>query len=53
MVFPYDLQWKEVEKAETWIQRNGKWKRGNTLCFICKEPQEAKEGGREVGDEHS
>ena len=39
--------------CETWIQRNRKWKQGNTVCFICKEPQEVKEGGREMDDEHS
>ena len=24
-----------------------------TICFICEEPQEDKEGGREVDGEHS
>ena len=39
--------------CKTCIQRNEKLKRGNTICFICKEPQEVKGGGREVDDEHS
>ena len=37
----------------TCVQRNEKWKRGNTVCFICEDTRGIKDEGREVDDEHS
>ena len=53
MIFPMTAiegGWKD---CKTFIQRNGKWKRGNTVCVICDGTRRFKEGRREVNDEHS
>lgn len=54
VVFPYDLQWKEVEKAVRTVFKEMKNGNGGTpYVLFAKNPKEVKEGGREVDDEHS